>query len=559
MQLAGATQPKLILPANVDAENAGDVLNIPSLKERQAINAQDPWSSVMHFDVSSRIIFPRIMGVRMCMHCPHCNREGSTSPCQNKFGNNALILGGTAGMCDGFGEAVENQGEGTPHGHGFVALVTPYQHRTLMEIHDLLDTGRLHVSTIKKYSEHLHREEHYDHEAHQRALPYLEKAWQDNYADSSHLGLCAKPSYLGVDDCALAWSRENYVSDNEADHMDFLEHALIDASEFKEKFEKDVQYVFSRVQHHWHQLRDGKRVPLNYCAMKKKGKKHLCKSDFPLTKKCMSRAKVVCPCVAKKHHLKTSGRKNMLGTISGKRRCPWFSGTNSLCAAILRSNTHFLPNFRIPLTEKTTECEGACLNKAGELDRRKYIQMLCLLTQRAMKQMTGYFSGYICKKQKLGNFELKAASSALPFLLQKIKSLGTAAAQLAQVTNRLITTLEGKGILRTAPEAFNLSGKSNNKDELQAEFVRTFRSVNFNGSELLSRLEFVSKRNATHQYVPVTLPPRKHQDLRGYVAVQKDVDIYGFRGNDSRVYYLSAWEFCTHWSGSSFDTVLSPS
>ena len=102
-------------------------------------------------------------------------------------------------------------------------------------------------------------------------------------------------------------------------------------------------------------------VPLNYCALKKKGQKHLCRSGYPLDKKCMPHAKVICPCVAKKHHLKVSGRRNMLGTISGRRRCEWVSGTNRLTAAMLRSNTHFQPNFRIPLTSETTECKGACL------------------------------------------------------------------------------------------------------------------------------------------------------------------------------------------------------
>ncbi len=460
----------------------------------------------MHYDVSQRILFARLLGVRMCTQCPHCNHEGSKSACQNKFGNNALVLGGTAGLCDGLAQATEHQGEGTPHGHGLCSFVTPYQHRSLLDIHELMDTGRLDVPSVKKYSEHLHREDHYDHDGHQAQLPDLEKAWKNNHQDAAHLGLCAKPSYLGMDERALAWSSEPPNGDNAEEAEVFMESVLEEARQFKQRFEEDVQYVFSRVQHHWHELRDGKRLPLNYCSIKKKGKKHLCRSDFPLHNKCMPVAKVVCPCVAKKHYLKTSGRKNMLGSISGRRRCGWFSGCNSLCAALLRSNTNFMPNFRVPLTEKTTECKGACLPKGDGEDRKREIQRLCLLAQRAMKQMTGYFSGYICKKQKLGNFELKAASSSLPFLLQKLKNLKTAAAQLASVTNRLITTLEGKGILRSAPESFNLCGKSCHQDELNAEFVRTFRSVTFPGSEYLQRHEHVIKQAAGASVTPRRLP-----------------------------------------------------
>ena len=32
-----------------------------------------------------------------------------------------------------------------------------------------------------------------------------------------------------------------------------------------------------------------------------------------------------------------------------------------------------------------------------------------------MKQMTGYFGGYISKKQQMGQFELKQSAAAMPF------------------------------------------------------------------------------------------------------------------------------------------------
>ena len=233
LQLAGSDRPRLILPPGTTAEDAAEVLDLPTLEERQAINAQDPWSSVMHFDVSTRVIFPRLMGVRMCMNCPHCNIEGSKHPCQNKFGNNAMIMGGTAGMCDGLGDGVEHQGEGTPHEHGFTTFVTPYQHRSLLDIHQLLETGNLDVASIKRYTEHLHREDHPDHEGHQAALPELERQWKGNYKDKSNLGLCAKPSYLGADDCAIAWSCDPGQDVGEEQRLQLLNKALADARAFQ--------------------------------------------------------------------------------------------------------------------------------------------------------------------------------------------------------------------------------------------------------------------------------------------------------------------------------------
>ena len=137
-------------------------------------------------------------------------------------------------------------------------------------------------------------------------------------------------------------------------------HAV--ASDFKADFEKGVQYVFSWVQHHGHELRDGKRVPLNYCSSKKKGRSIYAAAVLH-SRKCMLKARVVCPCVAKEHGLKMSGRKNMLGSVPGRRRCAWFNGCNSSCAALLRCSSHIMPNFRVSRTSETAECAGACLSK----------------------------------------------------------------------------------------------------------------------------------------------------------------------------------------------------
>ena len=135
----------------------------------------------MHYDVSDRIVFASLMGVKMCARCPHCNDEDGRQPCQNKFGNNSLPFGGTGGFCDSLAQGLEHQGEGTPHGHGLLNFVTPYQHRSLYDIHQLIeadDNPDALVVSIKAYSEHLQREDHYDHEGHETNLPELEKAWK---------------------------------------------------------------------------------------------------------------------------------------------------------------------------------------------------------------------------------------------------------------------------------------------------------------------------------------------------------------------------------------------
>ena len=50
-----------------------------------------------------------------------------------------------------------------------------------------------------------------------------------------------------------------------------VDEVLREAAEFKRRFEADVQFIFSRVQHHWH-LRNakGEREPMKYCRQVKK-------------------------------------------------------------------------------------------------------------------------------------------------------------------------------------------------------------------------------------------------------------------------------------------------
>ena len=102
------------------------------------------------------------------------------------------------------------------------------------------------------------------------------------------------------------------------------------------------------------------------------------------------------------------------------------------------------------------------------------------IAQRAMKQMVGYFGGYISKRQKVGQYELKKSIGSLPLLKQRLeKRCISAGTQLALVCNRMFTTLESKGILRTAPEEFMLASQYRPDDELFAEFIRTFRTTFF--------------------------------------------------------------------------------
>ena len=164
-----------------------------------------------------------------------------------------------------------------------------------------------------------------------------------------------------------------------------------------------------------------------------------------------------------------------------------------------------------------------------------------MIAQRAMKQMTGYFGGYISKRQKVGQFELKQSVAALPLYKVKLaERKSSAASALALFTNRLFTTLEGKGILRSGVEETLLAAEYNPRDELAAEFIRTFQQSLFFGQAYLQRLDQLRKK--------VDVQFEKCLPKKGRDATTVDhVSLYGLRPADKSCFYMSPWEFTQWW------------
>ena len=167
---------------------------------------------------------------------------------------------------------------------------------------------------------------------------------------------------------------------------------------------------------------------------------------------------------------------------------------------------------------------------------------MCVIAQKAMKAITGYFGGYISKKQKMGNFEIRKSVQALPWFRDEVRSKDVKhrSSQVARCVNRMFTVLEGKGILRMAPEEFLLADKYKASDVLSAEFIRTCRHEFFYGKPLLQRHEALQNHDATIT-MSVLLPRKK--DVTATVDFPS---VYGFRPPHPDVFYLSPWEF-TQW------------
>ena len=464
----------------------------------------------------------------MCPLCPRCAE--TDAPCANKFGNNFEPWGGIAGMTAANGCVIEYQHNNNPHAHGNAHQVSAYQHKTLEDIKVLIESDLLDPNTIFEYQTALHREDHYDHEQHSEAVAALEKAWRSNNSGAEHDALCQYPDLVLQDHSRNLWNGTMN-----------LPEAVTDAVKYSTEYKKEAQFVMSRCNHHIHlpDPKTGVRIPLPGCRSKKARNK--CKAQFPFIKKLTKNPKVICRGNARKYGLRPSGSRNALGSLLTNRRCMWFSGCAPAMALIFRCNTHTAPNYRVPPTARThdPDCTHNCLDK-------KTSRLLTAIAYRAQRNTTGYYTGYMQKRQPVGAFELKQAALNLKFLEDKLQSKSHAA-QFHHAANRMLSDLEFRGHVRPITEEFNLAGNFHQHDVCNAEFYRTYRNVSFYGAGLLRRLR--SLKDALRNNDTKTLLLRRpfpHQRPGNKFRVSFD-DAYGYRGKSPSLYYLSPWEFTALW------------
>ena len=66
---------------------------LPPQWYRRIMQARDPYAGTQAFNVLMRVVLPRVLGIRMCPLCPHCNANEMAHPCQTKFGSNMRPMG----------------------------------------------------------------------------------------------------------------------------------------------------------------------------------------------------------------------------------------------------------------------------------------------------------------------------------------------------------------------------------------------------------------------------------------------------------------------------------
>ena len=100
--------------------------------------------------------------------------------------------------------------------------------------------------------------------------------------------------------------------------------------------------------------------------------------------------------------------------------------------------------------------------------------------------------------------------------------------------------------MRTAPEEFNLAANLHSQDPTNAEFIRSFRTQSFPGRRFVVLCESEMKK-VSQRFRKGLLTARKKPVGDEKILTYHIEEIYGYRGRDPRVLYLSPWEFLMFW------------
>jgi hypothetical protein len=481
-------------PSTPEAEA---IIELPEYDIRCLATARDPLAVIEahRLNISFRLAW--LLGLRMCPNCPQCNE--TPWGCQDLFGCNMRPTGGVIGGVVAMEGGNENQKLSTPHLHGQAHVVCAYQFLTMDEIAKRIREGLLTLSDMTDFQDWFHKETPLDDAMHDAYEPNAEADFFDRHRQPSHTPLCTTPAFLYEDSKATTsstpWSK---LADGDPT---VLETFKTEGEEFKKKYYRDTQFVFSRVQHHVHKkTKDGQYEPLNACAKNVRGKKRkepdaVCKHEFP-RKPALLKTSLICKGLAKKHGLKVAGRRNAYGSFRGKRRGKWQSGCIVAFASHFRANSHSMPGYRVPPLKGTHEetCPSASCQQHVETaeNEAKLIKTIAKRAQRVQRECTGYYCGYTFKAQPVGRKYMKAAQESLNYMTTGLedKSHGQ---RFHRMTQRVLADLNHRCTTRPAVEEFNLAVYGNSKDVTNAEFIRTFRSQTFPGGQLVHRLEEVLK------------------------------------------------------------------
>ena len=153
------------------------------------------------------------------------------------------------------------------------------------------------------------------------------------------------------------------------------------------------------------------------------------------------------------------------------------------------SNTDVQPNDLLPILPQTHEddvCTSGCAS-------RKSTSKMVRRMARSQATRTGYFGGYMCKRQMAGHMETKKCIDKMHSLRARTAGLSESKRRRA-VSGRMVRDIEMNGTLRGAVEVFNLASRFRHGDALFAERVRTLPTRDLDARAWLHRLSVEAQR-----------------------------------------------------------------
>ena len=107
------------------------------------------------------------------------------------------------------------------------------------------------LKRVTTFLEHVQQEDHFDNELHQQNLDELERDFHNNNdGPLRNQYLSVRPKcFSEMDGKPYLWDEKN-VQARQEKNLTLVRETLEEAAEFKRRFETDVQFIFSRVQHH---------------------------------------------------------------------------------------------------------------------------------------------------------------------------------------------------------------------------------------------------------------------------------------------------------------------
>ena len=229
--------------------------------------------------------------------------------------------------------------------------------------------------------------------------------------------------------------------------------------------------------------------------------------------------------------LKVRGRRNAFGLWQGERTDIFQSGTTPSFAVHFRSNSHTMPNYRVPLTPAihSALCSCASCKKQGkEMLDKLTLKVIAKIAQRVQRECTGYYCGYTFKGQVVGRKYLLQASQSLDYVTEVMENK-TPSQRMHHITNKCFSDMFHRCCSRPTAEEWNLATFWHPQDVTNAEFQRTWMSQAFPGSQLLQKLED-EKKNASGTVRKILPPIQSKKAATDEVIIKHFPDLYGYRG-----------------------------